>query len=170
MAFVKKEDKPGVHHRPFWLYKSAKEVKPPVAINQFYCRSCWHVNSSPGLPSSLTISSVPFICLLTQITTLHLQRAGKPLRAETVSYCVCTERSMILTRAAGARRLNFIHQILLKGRSIFEGTNRLQSSLGKRRLGRGRCWGFVCGFFPHKNCWVSTVLYRCCFYPGTPAL
>lgn len=28
MAFVKKEDKPGVCHGPFWLYISVKEVKP----------------------------------------------------------------------------------------------------------------------------------------------
>lgn len=79
------------------------------------------MNRSPVLPSSLTISSVPFICLLPQITTLHLQRAGKTLRAETL--LLCTEHSRILTEAAGAHKLNFIHQILLKGRRIFEGTN-----------------------------------------------
>lgn len=52
-----------------------------------------------------------------------------------VSHSVCTEHCTILTGAAGAHKLNFIHQILPKRRSIFEGTKKTPVFLGNNGLG-----------------------------------
>lgn len=87
------------------------------------CIAFCQMNSTAVLPSSLTLSFVPFICLLTQITTVHFHREGKPLRVETVCLHSAQHDLDRSCRALSAHKLNFSHQMLPEGRSNSEGTD-----------------------------------------------
>lgn len=112
------------------------------------------MNSSAVLPSSLTLSSVSFICLLTQITTVHLQRAGKPLRVQTLCLHSAQHDLDRSCRALAAHEINLSHQMFPEGRSIL----REQTPMILREF----------RMFFHKNCPVCcidsffTLAWQCC--------
>lgn len=101
------------------------------------------MSSSPVLPSSLSISSSFYLFANPILHTSPSKSRQTPEGRDCLS--VCTEHCMILTGATGAHRLNFIHKILPKGMSIFEGTKILPSDPGGEQTRDIFVWGFfVC--------------------------